>query len=62
MVVGDPGYWADNFRSIDERLLARIVALWPQCLSVLSENPEEDEITLNLRSLLTKDSEARLIF
>jgi hypothetical protein len=62
MVVGDPGYWADHFKSIDDRLLARIIELWPQCLSVLPESPEEDEITLNLRSLLTKDAEARLIF
>lgn len=62
MVVGDPGYWADHFTSIDERLLARIIALWPQCLAVLPESPEEDVITINLRSLLTKDAEARLIF
>ena len=62
MVVGDPSFWADHFRSIDERLLARIAALWPQCLAVLPESPEEDVITLNLRSLLTKDTEARLIF
>ena len=62
MVVGDPGYWADHFKSIDDRLLARIISLWPQCLSVLPESPEEDEITLNLRSFLTKDAEARLIF
>lgn len=62
MVVGDPEYWASHFTSIDERLLARIIALWPKCLSVLPESPEEDVITLNLRSLLTKDAEARLIF
>lgn len=62
MVVGDPGYWANHFRSIDERLLTRIIALWPQCLEVLPESPEEDVITLNLRSLLIKDAEARLIF
>lgn len=62
MVVGDPGYWASRFTSIDERLLARIIALWPQCLAVLPASPEEDVITLNLRSLLTKDAEARLIF
>lgn len=62
MMVGDPGYWASRFTSIDERLLARIIALWPQCLAVLPARPEEDVITLNLRSLLTKDAEARLIF
>ena len=62
MMVGDPSLWAAQFISIDERLLDRIVALWPQCLSVLPENPIEDQITLNLLNLLTRDAEARLIF
>lgn len=62
MVVGDPSYWVSHFTSIDDRLLARIVAVWPQCLSVLPPSPEEDTITFNLRSILTKDAEARLIF
>ena len=62
MVVGDPSYWVSHFTSIDDRLLARIIALWPQCLTVLPPSPEEDVITFNLRSLLTKDAEARLIF
>lgn len=62
MVVGDPSHWVDHFTSLDERLLARIVALWPRCLDVLPPAPEEDVITFNLKSLLTKDAEARLIF
>lgn len=62
MVVGDPSHWADHFISIDDRLLARIYALWPACLTVLPPSPEEDVITFNLRSLLVKDSEARQIF
>ncbi len=62
MVVGDPSHWVNHFTSIDDRLLARIVAVWPQCLSVLLPDPEEDTITFNLRSFLTKDAEARLIF
>ena len=62
MVVGDPSEWANYFISMDERLMARIEALWPQCLAVLPTNPEEDKITLNLRSLLVKDAEARRIF
>lgn len=62
MVVGDPSYWVNHFTSIDERLLARIIALWPECLTVLPPSPEEDVITFNLKSLLTKDAEARLIF
>lgn len=62
MVVGNPSYWASRFISIDDRLLARIVALWPQCLSILPPSPGEDVITFNLRSLLTKDDKARSIF
>lgn len=62
MVVGDPSYWVSHFTSIDDRLLARIIAVWPECLSKLPPSPEEDEITFNLRSILTKDAEARLIF
>lgn len=62
MVVGDPSQWADHFTSIDDRLLGRIIALWPQCLTVLPQSPEEDVITFNLRSLLVKDAEARQIF
>lgn len=62
MVVGDPSYWVSHFTSIYDRLLARIIAVWPQCLSVLPPSPEEDTITFNLRSILTKDAEARLIF
>lgn len=62
MVVGDPSEWASHFHSIDERLMGRIVALWPQCLAVLPPSPEEDKITINLRSLLVKDAEARRIF
>lgn len=62
MVVGDPSEWAIHFNSIDDRVMARIEGLWPQCLAVLPPNPEEDKITINLRSLLVKDAEARRIF
>lgn len=62
MVVGDPSHWASHFTSIDDRLLVRMIAVWPQCLSVLPPNPEEDTITFNLISLLTKDAGARQLF
>lgn len=62
MVVGDPSEWANHFNSIDERLMARIVTLWPQCLAVLPTNPTEDTITINLRRLLVMDADARRIF
>jgi len=62
MVVGDPSIWASKFTSIDNRLLGRIAAVWPQCLAILPPNPEEDLITTNLVHLLLKDVKARKLF
>lgn len=62
MVVGDPGIWADRFRSFDIRLLERIATVWPDCLAVLPEQPVEDDITLNLVTVLSKDDRARRLF
>ncbi|RUV81443.1 hypothetical protein EOA60_17160 [Mesorhizobium sp. M1A.F.Ca.IN.020.06.1.1] len=62
MVVGDPSYWAGLFISIDDRLLDRIVAVWPRCLALLPPNPEEDVITTNLVYALSRDVEARKLF
>lgn len=59
MVVGDPGSWATRFASIDDRLLERINVVWPNCLAVLPQNPEEDLITSNLVHWLLKDEETR---
>lgn len=59
MLVGDASQWADRFASIDDRLLHRIVAVWPRCLALLPTNPEEDLITRNLINLLLKDEETR---
>lgn len=35
MVLGDPGVWANQFRSLDTRLLECIISIWPDCLAVL---------------------------
>ncbi len=59
MTVGDPSAWAERFRSLDTRLLGRIVALWPCCIALLPPQPEEDKITLNLMEILRKDNEVR---
>lgn len=61
MVLGDATDWSASFVSVDERILRRIVAVWPQCLSVLSANPTEDTITINLIRLLCNDAIVRRI-
>lgn len=62
MAVGDPSYWVSHFTSIDDKLLERVIAVWPQCLQVFPVNPEEDVITTNLVHFLSKDGEARKLF
>jgi hypothetical protein len=61
MMLGDPQLWKDRFITIDERLLARILHLWPACLTPLPPQPDEDTITINLVHLLTKDPVVRSI-
>lgn len=62
MIVGDPEAWADRFRSLDERLLERIAALWPACAGKLPSMPIEDAITINLSELLRQDDVVRQLF
>lgn len=61
MIVGDPQEWKDRFITLDERLLQRILLLWPACLALLPGQPEEDTITINLVHLLSKDAVVRRI-
>ena len=56
MIAGDPAAWADRFRSFDEWFLERVAAVWPRCLAVLPDRPDEDTITTNLVDLLLRDS------
>lgn len=59
MIVGDPQSWAGRFRSVDQRFLDRILKVWPKCVDLLPEQPEEDLITENLVYLLSKDRVVR---
>ena len=59
MVVGDRTMWADKFRSIDTRFLECVVAVWPGCLAVLPEQPDEDIITVNLVKLMLENPRVR---
>jgi len=61
MVLGDLQDWVNQFKSVDERLLERIAMVWPACLAVLSAQPVEDTITINLVDLLWKDPVVRRI-
>ena len=62
MIAGDPAAWADRFRSFDEWFLERAVDVWPRCLAVLPDRPDEDVITTNLVDLLQRDSGIRRRF
>ena len=55
MLIGDVQGWVDKFVSFDDRFMERIVAVWPECMAVLPEQPEEDDITINLVDRLAKD-------
>ena len=62
MAVGNPAAWAGRFRSFDEWFLERVTAVWPRCLAVLPDRPDEDAITTNLVDLLQRDSGIRRRF
>jgi hypothetical protein len=61
MIVGDPQAWKARFVTLGERLLARILHVWPACVALLPEQPEEDTITINLVDLLSNDAVVRRI-
>lgn len=61
MMLGDKGLWATQFISADERIIERIVFVWPACVKVLSGQPIEDAITIQLVDQLWKDPVIRRI-
>src|SRR5689334_11318129 len=56
LLVGDPGQWLPHFRSLADRLLMAIDAVWPACLAPLvpikgtltHEDPITDQLVLAL--------------
>ena len=62
MLVGDPTHWVAQFRSLDARFLECVLAVWPMCLAVLPEKPDEDTITITLVNILSRDARARRLF
>lgn len=61
MIIGDAHAWKTRFVALDERILNRILQVWPSCMSLLPGQPEEDTITINLVALLSKDAVVRRI-
>ena len=59
MVIGDSRAWRNRFVTVDVRLLQRISVLWPQCVTVLKDQPHEDTITFNLYVALSRDEVVR---
>ena len=62
MLIGDPEHWIAHFRSLDARFLECVLAVWPTCVAVLPENPDEDTITINLVDILSRNARARRLF
>lgn len=61
MALGNLQLWTNRFVTVDERLLDRIATLWPQCVALLPAHPKEDDISINLVHLLSKDPIVRRI-
>lgn len=59
MLIGDAQEWINSFVSFDDRFLERMAAAWPACMAVLPEQPNEDDITINLVDQLAKDTVVR---
>jgi len=61
MTAGDPRAWKARFITLDERLMRRILRVWPACMALLPGQPEENTITINLVALLSRDAVVRRI-
>lgn len=59
MLLGDAQVWLDRFTALDDRLLERIVAVWPACIAPLGPQPHEDTITIALVWRLSVDPVVR---
>ena len=62
MLLGDAKDWTARFRTLDVRFLERVWAVWPRCVALLPQDPDEDTITINLVDIVSKDAKARRLF
>jgi len=61
MLAGNSASWGKRLITLEERFLNRVAVSWPECMALLEPQPEEDQITMNLVSLLMKDQIVRQI-
>ena len=61
MMLGDPEAWRRRLISLDERILERVLHVWGRCVARLPGQPEEDDVTINLVDLLSKDPVVRTL-
>ena len=58
-MIGNGGLWVERYRSIDTRFMKLVVEIWGACVVGLGSNPDEDTITIQLVSALSRDYRAR---
>ncbi len=62
MLCGDPSVWLEHVRSINERVLQYIVAVWPDCAKRFDGSDRENKITDQLAWNLRQHPRVRNIF
>lgn len=62
MILGDRTTWLAEFRGYDARFIERVCQILPETIQTLGPNPEEDDITHNLRMRFHHDNVLRRMF
>lgn len=62
MILGNSTNWLAAFRSFDARFIERLCHILPDTVQALGQNPEEDDITHNLRMRFHHDPGLRRMF
>lgn len=62
MILGDGTNWLAVFKGFDARFIERLCCIVPETVQILGPNPEEDDITHNLRMRFHLDPTLRRMF
>lgn len=62
MIIGSGAAWLSEFKGFDERFIERLCHILPTTIEKLGKNPEEDEITHDLRHRFGSDPGMRRLF
>lgn len=62
MILGDRTKWLAEFKGYDARFIERVCQILPETIQTLGQNPEEDDITHNLRMRFHHDDVLRRMF